>query len=145
MCFPTLDKQELEAGTTLAPKFDASGLIPAMAVDAETREPLMFAWMNEEAFRQTIATQKAHFYSRSRKKQWMKGESSGHVLHVSDMRIDCDQDCLYMLCTIGNHGGACHTGYQSCFYRSVPLGEDDPTTLVYNDTQKAFDPSAVYK
>ncbi len=96
-------------------KFDENGLIPAITQDAETGEVLMMAWMNAEAVEQTIATGKVHYYSRSRQKQWMKGESSGHLQIVKEIRFDCDSDCL--LIKIEQQGAACHTGQRSCFYR----------------------------
>ena len=96
-------------------KFDENGLIPAITQDAETGEVLMMAWMNTEAVAQTLATGKVHYYSRSRQKQWMKGESSGHVQLVKEIRFDCDNDCL--LIRIDQQGAACHTGQKSCFYR----------------------------
>lgn len=96
-------------------KFDADGLIPAIVQDAQTGEVLMMAWMNREAVEQTVATGKTHFYSRSRKKQWMKGESSGHTQQVHSIRTDCDKDVLLISAT--QTGAACHDGYYSCFYR----------------------------
>lgn len=138
------DKQAVESGDRLAPRFDDKGLITAVCTDAESGDLLMVAFMNDQALRQTIATAEAHFYSRSRAKQWKKGESSGHVLTVHEMRIDCDQDCLWLKCTIQNNGGACHVGYKSCFYRSVELGGDGVPALSVNEAEKVFDPDAVY-
>ena len=106
-----------EQGSTLAPKFDANGLITAVASHAETGELLMLAHMNAEALERTIATGEAHFWSRSRGRLWKKGESSGHVLRVREMRIDCDQDALWLI--VDPAGPACHTGETSCFYRRV--------------------------
>ncbi len=119
-------------------KFDKDGLIPAISQDADTGEVLMVAWMNREAAELTFAKGLAHYYSRSRKKQWLKGEESGHVQHVLEVRTDCDSDVL--LLKIRQEGGACHTGYRSCFYRlRTPEGG------VREDGAKAFDPSQVYK
>lgn len=137
------DKKQVEQGDRIAPKFDAQGLVTAVCTDRETGDLLMVAFMNDEALRRTIATKQAHFYSRSRAKQWKKGESSGHVLAVHEMRIDCDQDCVWLTCTIQNNGGACHVGYKSCFYRSVELGENGGALRI-NEAEKVFDPDAVY-
>ncbi len=116
-------------------KFDENGLIPAITQDAETGEVLMMAWMNAEAVEQTVATGKVHYYSRSRQKQWMKGESSGHLQIVKEIRFDCDSDCL--LISIDQHGAACHTGQRSCFYR-VWGGE------VQEVSEKLVDAASVY-
>ena len=108
---------EREAGLTLDPKFDASGLITAVVTDADTGDVLMLAHMNAEALECTRATGEAHFWSRSRQELWKKGETSGHVLHVVDMRIDCDQDAVWIIARPA--GPACHTGERSCFYRRI--------------------------
>ncbi|MEG3146894.1 phosphoribosyl-AMP cyclohydrolase [Sphingomonas sp. RT2P30] len=106
-----------EPGLTLDPKYDASGLITAVATDRTSGELLMLAHMNAEALAATIATGEAHFWSRSRGRLWKKGETSGHVLHVVEMRIDCDQDALWLI--VDAQGPACHTGERSCFYRRI--------------------------
>ena len=103
------------------PKFDAQGLIPAVAVDAGNGEVLMTAYMNREALDATRKTQKATFYSRSRKKLWVKGETSGNFLEVEEIRVDCDQDCLLLRVRLPKGGAACHTGERSCFYRKLNL------------------------
>jgi phosphoribosyl-AMP cyclohydrolase len=108
---------EIEQGLVLEPKFDADGLIAAVATDAASGEVLMFAWMDAEALRATIETGMAHFWSRSRKRLWKKGEESGNV--------DCDQDAIWLRVTVGGAGVACHTGERSCFYRRIAIG---PTT-----------------
>lgn len=117
---------ELEAGLQFTPRFDAAGLIPAIAADADSGDVLMFAWMNAEALARTIETAQAHFWSRSRSRLWLKGEESGNILDVLEMRTDCDQDAIWMRVRIrlvpGQQPAACHTGRRSCFYRSVPLG-----------------------
>jgi phosphoribosyl-AMP cyclohydrolase len=115
-------KLELERGETLSPRFDASGLIAAVAVDADTGEVLMLAWMNAEALALTIQTQAAHYYSRSRQALWKKGETSGQVQTVVEIRIDCDQDAVLLKVRPGGDGGACHVGFRSCFYRLVEDG-----------------------
>ncbi|UUL83723.1 phosphoribosyl-AMP cyclohydrolase [Sphingomonas qomolangmaensis] len=106
-----------ETGLTLAPRYDAAGLITAVATDAATGEVLMLAHMNAEALAATVASREATFWSRSRGRLWKKGESSGHVLRVCDIRIDCDQDAVWLI--VEPAGPACHTGARSCFYRRV--------------------------
>lgn len=113
---------EVEQGLVLAPKFDADGLVAAVATDAATGEVLMLAWMNADALRLTIETGTAHFWSRSRKRIWKKGEESGNVLSVVEMRVDCDQDAVWLRVGVGGAGAACHTGERSCFYRTVRIG-----------------------
>jgi len=110
-----------------APKFDGLGLIPAVAVDADTGEVLMTAYMNREALEATRKTKKATFYSRSRQKLWVKGETSGNFLAVEEIRVDCDQDCLVVRVRLPKGGAACHTGERSCFYRKLSL--TDPEQL----------------
>lgn len=116
------DEEAIETGTALSPKFDDAGLIVAIATDAPTGEVLMVAHMNREALARTIATGEAWFWSRSRKKLWRKGEESGNRLAVAEMRVDCDQDAILLKVTVAGDGVACHRGYRSCFYRTVPLG-----------------------
>jgi phosphoribosyl-AMP cyclohydrolase len=113
---------EIEQGLLFQPKFDTDGLIPAIVTDAASGEVLIFAWMNAEALALTIETGVGHFWSRSRKKLWKKGEESGNLLRVSEMRIDCDQDALWLKVSVEGNGVACHTGERSCFYRSLALG-----------------------
>jgi phosphoribosyl-AMP cyclohydrolase len=121
--------ETIESGSDFAPKFDASGLILAIASDAATNEILMVAYMNADALAKTIASGEAWFWSRSRKALWRKGESSGNTLDVVEMRVDCDQDAILMKVVIAGNGVACHTGYRSCFYRTVPLGTEPSETL----------------
>jgi phosphoribosyl-AMP cyclohydrolase len=109
-----------DTGTVLDPRYDASGLITAVCTDAERGDVLMLAHMNADALRLTQETGRAHFWSRSRGTLWMKGETSGHVLTVQEMRIDCDQDAVWLKCVPS--GPACHTGEASCFYRRVENG-----------------------
>ena len=111
---------EREQGNALLPKFDSQGLISAVALDSESRDVLMVAFMDAEALGLTRETGKAHFWSRSRGKIWMKGESSGHVLNVQEMLIDCDQDAIVLI--VEPAGPTCHTGVQSCFYRKLEAG-----------------------
>src|SRR5665213_1572738 len=116
--FPTPgDKAALEHGAALTPCFDANGLIAAVATHAETGEVLMVAWMNAEALRKTLETGEAHYFSRSRQALWKKGETSGQVQKVREVRVDCDQDAVSVKVWPQGDGGACHTGARSCFYR----------------------------
>ena len=135
---------EIEEGTRLQPKFDADGLITAVATDAATGELLMVAHMNTEALSKTIAWGEAHYYSRSRKKLWRKGEESGHTQRVVEMRVDCDQDAVWLKVEQAG-AGACHTGRRSCFYRAVPLGKSGDVTLEFCESGRTFDPAATYR
>ena len=119
---PRGDSAEVETGRLFEPKFDADGLIPAIVTDATSGDVLMFAWMNEEALALTVATRIGHFWSRSRKALWKKGAESGNLLNVVEMRIDCDQDVVWLRVSVAGDGVACHTGERSCFYRTVDLG-----------------------
>ena len=114
--------QELERGAVLAPRFDAAGLVAAVAQHAETGEVLMLAWMNAQALQLTLDTGEAHYFSRSRNALWKKGESSGQVQKVVEARIDCDQDAVLLKVLPQGDGGACHVGFRSCFYRVVEDG-----------------------
>jgi len=137
--------QQVEEGRTLAPKFDADGLVTCVATDAVSGDVLMVAHMNAEALSRTITTGEAWYYSRSRKSLWRKGESSGHTQRVVEMRVDCDQDAVWI--KVEQAGpGACHTGRRSCFYRAVALGQGAPGafTLEFRDGDKTFDPQAAY-
>ena len=141
---PRGSKQEIEEGLTFAPKFDAGGLISCVVTDMQTGALLMVAHMNAQALERTISTGEAWFYSRSRQALWKKGETSGHVMHVAEMRVDCDQDVLWL--KVDEAGaGACHTGRRSCFYRAVVRnGPDAPLTLAFRDGERVFDPAEVY-
>ena len=122
--FPTLSsKQELERGAVLAPRFDANGLIAAVTTHADTGEVLMLAWMNAEALRLTLDTGFAHYFSRSRNALWKKGETSGQLQSVVEVRVDCDQDAVLLKVRPQGDGGACHVGFRSCFYRAVEDGK----------------------
>jgi phosphoribosyl-AMP cyclohydrolase len=112
---------EVEQGALFQPKFDADGLIGAIVSDATSGDVLMFAWMNAEALRLTLTSGLAHFWSRSRRKLWKKGEESGNLLRVSEVRTDCDQDVLWLRVAVEGAGAACHTGARSCFYRKLML------------------------
>lgn len=132
-----MSDSQRETGTELDLKLNDQGLIPAILQDHETGEVLMMAWMNRDALERTLASGKATFYSRSRDKTWVKGESSGHIQEVVEVRIDCDQDTVLLRCK--SHGPACHVGYHTCFYRKVETGG---LTIV---EKPVFDPEAVYK
>lgn len=138
---------EIEEGKLLSPKFDADGLIPVTTTDQQTKEVLMQGYMNAEALKKTIETKEAHYWSRSRKAIWHKGKTSGFVQKVKELRIDDDQDAIWLVVDIGD-GASCHVGYRSCFYRSVPLGKIENTEKVemeFKEKEKKFDPEKVYK
>jgi phosphoribosyl-AMP cyclohydrolase len=136
------DSNDFEEGLSFQPKFDASGLVTCVATDAATSDVLMVAHMNEEALRKTIATGEAWYFSRSRQALWRKGETSGHVQRVVEMRLDCDQDALWI--RVEQTGAACHTGRHSCFYRRIEKA-DGGARLSFVDAERQFDPSAVYR
>jgi len=136
--------EEVEEGRAFAPRFDADGLVTCVVTDARSGDVLMLAHMNGEALARTIATGEAWYFSRSRRALWRKGETSGHAQRVVEMRIDCDQDALWIKVEQAG-AGACHTGRRSCFYRAVPLGKAGAVTLEFRDNDKLFDPKAVYK
>ena len=139
--------KEVEEGNYLSPKFDENGLIPVITTDTQTGDILMHGYMNEEALKKTIETREAHYWSRSRKKIWHKGQISGFVQKVKEIRIDDDQDSLWLSVDIGN-GASCHVGYRSCFYRSIPLGKiknEEKLEMEFKEKKKIFDPKKVYK
>ena len=139
----TNQTSDLEEGLAFTPKFDADGLVTAVATDAKSGDVLMVAHMNGEAIAKTIATGEAWYYSRSRQQLWKKGESSGHVQRVVELRVDCDQDALWL--KVEQVGpGACHTGRRSCFYRAIKLGQMGSIKLEFRNADKTFDPQAVY-
>jgi phosphoribosyl-AMP cyclohydrolase len=133
---------EREEGLSFQPKFDASGLLTCVATDVATGELLMVAHMNEEALRKTIETGEAWYFSRSRKALWRKGETSGHVQRVREIRTDCDQDAVWI--KVEQVGAACHTSRHSCFYRKIEKTDGGPR-LSFADAERLFDPGAVYK
>ncbi len=136
---------ELEEGLALTPKFDADGLVACVATDAASGDVLMVAHMDAQALAKTIATGEAWYFSRSRRALWKKGETSGHTQRVVEMRIDCDQDAVWI--KVEQTVAACHTGRRSCFYRAVPLGKagakPGAVTLEFRDA-RVFDPNAAY-
>jgi len=137
--------EQVEEGHDLAPKFDAQGFIPCVTTDFQTGEVLMVAVMNREALARSIETGEAHYFSRSRQVLWHKGATSGLVQKIVEMRIDDDQDCVWLRVEVAG-GASCHVGYRSCFYRKVPVGaaRDAGTALEFLEQEKAFDPKAVY-
>jgi phosphoribosyl-AMP cyclohydrolase len=135
--------EEVEEGRAFTPKFDADGLVTCVVTDAQSGEVLMVAHMNAQALAQSIATGEAWYFSRSRRKLWRKGESSGHVQKILEMRTDCDQDAVWI--KVEQVGpGACHTGRRSCFYRIVQAGGGAGARLEFRDSEKTFDPATVY-
>ena len=138
---------DIEEGNLFSPKFDQNGLITVIATDYKTGEVLMQGFMNDESLKKTIETKEAHYWSRSRKEVWHKGETSGFVQKVVELRIDDDQDSIWMSVNIGK-GSSCHVGYKSCFYRSVPLGDiknSEKIKMEFKEKKKKFDPEIVYK
>jgi phosphoribosyl-AMP cyclohydrolase len=133
---------DIEDGLSLQPGYDAAGLVTCVATDAGTGEVLMVAHMNDEALRKTIATGEAWYFSRSRQALWRKGETSGHVQRVVEMRMDCDQDAVWI--RVEQSGAACHTGRRSCFYRKVTAAEGG-ARLSFVDADRLFDPAKVYR
>ena len=139
--------KEVEEGKYLSPKFDENSLIPVITTDFKTGNILMHGYMNYEALKKTIETKEAHYWSRSRKKIWRKGQVSGFIQKVKEIRIDDDQDSVWLTVDIGN-GSSCHVGYRSCFYRSIPLGKiknEEELEMEFKETEKTFDPEKVYK
>ena len=139
--------KEVEEGKYLAPKFDENGLIPVITTDFHDGSILMHGYMNHEALKKTIETKEVHYWSRSRKKIWRKGQVSGFVQKVKEIRIDDDQDSIWLSVDIGN-GASCHVGYRSCFYRSIPLGKiknEEALEMNFKEKEKIFDPKKVYK
>lgn len=141
-----LSVEQVEEGTELAPKFDESGLLPVVTTDCDSGEVLMLGYMNEDALARTIATGEAHYWSRSRGALWHKGATSGLVQSVVDMRIDDDQDAIWLAVRVAGSGASCHVGYRSCFYRSIPTGNEPRPELElrFREDEKVFDPSDVY-
>ena len=139
--------KEVEEGKYLSPKFDENDLIPVITTDFKTGDILMHGYMNYESLKKTIETKEAHYWSRSRKKIWRKGQVSGFVQKVKEIKIDDDQDSVWLSVDIGN-GSSCHVGYRSCFYRSIPLGKiknEEELEMKFKETEKTFDPKKVYK
>lgn len=135
------NKEAIEFGTELIPKFNSDGLIPCITVDASSKEVLMFAWMNPQSLRLTLETGKATYYSRSRQELWVKGESSGLEQLVEQVLVDCDQDVIQLRVNVKGEG-TCHNGYRSCFYRAAK--KNSPRELEYVIEEQSFDPDETY-
>ena len=135
---------EVEEGKFLSPKFDSKGLIPVITTDYKNGNVLMHGYMNKLALKKTIETKEAFYWSRSRKTLWHKGKTSGFIQKIKAIRIDDDQDAIWLIVDIGN-GASCHVGYKSCFYRSIPLGINKIKKLKFKEKKKKFDPKKVYK
>ena len=138
---------EIEEGKLLSPKFDNDGLIPVITMWSQTKDILMHGYMNVEAFKKTIETKEAHYFSRSRQQIWHKVKTSGYTQKVLEIRIDDDQDSIWLTVDIGK-GSSCHVGYRSCFYRSIPLGPIENAREIemeFKEKEKSFDPEVVYK
>jgi phosphoribosyl-AMP cyclohydrolase len=139
--------QEVEEGKYLLPKFDKNGLIPVVTSDFKNGDILMHGYMNNKSLKKTIETKEAHYWSRSRNKIWHKGKISGFVQIVKEMRIDDDQDSIWLKVDLKG-GASCHVGYRSCFYRSIPLGKTKnikKLKMKFKEKKKSFDPKKVYK
>tara|TARA_E500000331_G_scaffold230245_1_gene220435 strand:+ start:201 stop:668 length:468 start_codon:yes stop_codon:yes gene_type:complete len=139
--------KEVEEGKFLEPKFDENGLIPVITADFKNGDILMHGYMNDLALKKTIETKEAHYWSRSRKKIWHKGQISGFKQIVKEIKIDDDQDSIWLSVDIGD-GASCHVGYRSCFYRSIPLGKienSEDIKLKFKEEKKVFDPKKIYK
>ena len=136
--------EQVEESTELAPKFDRDGLIPVVTTDFNSGEVLMQGDMNVEAFKKTISLGEAVYYSRSRETLWHKGKTSGLVQKIKEIRIDDDQDCVWLRVDVQG-GASCHVGYRSCFYRSIPFGDKSGSTVLkFEEKEKVFDPKEVY-
>jgi len=138
---------EIEEGIFLSPKFDSKGLVPVVTTDFKNGDVLMHGYMNKIALKKTIETKEAHYWSRSRKALWHKGKTSGFVQKVVELRIDDDQDAVWIKVNIGK-GASCHVGYISCFYRSIPLGKiknSKKIKIKFKEKKKKFDPDKIYK
>ncbi len=140
---PSGDKAQLEASGAFTPRFDVNGLITAVVTDAGDGELLMVAHMNDEALALTIETGIAHYYSRSRKKLWKKGETSGNLQTVVELRTDCDQDAIWLKVRVAGHDATCHTGRRSCFYRTVEK-DGDTAKVTITDDRIHFHPDEIY-
>ena len=138
--------KEVEEGITLSPKFDENGLIPCVTTDSNTKEVLMVGYMNEEALIKTIEKGEAFYFSRSRQEVWHKGKTSGLIQKINEIRIDDDQDSIWLSVDVAGSGASCHVGYKSCFYRSIPKKNkiNLELRLKWEEHEKIFDPGEVY-
>ena len=136
--------EQVEESTELAPKFDENGLIPVVTTDFSSGEVLMQGYMNEEALKKTISLGEAVYFSRSRQALWHKGKTSGLIQKIKEIRIDDDQDCIWLRVDVKG-GASCHVGYRSCFYRSIPMDNDkSKVVLKFEESEKVFDPNEIY-
>ena len=136
--------EQVQESTELAPKFDENGLIPVVTTDFSSGEVLMQGYMNEEAFKKTIEIGEAVYFSRSRNALWHKGKTSGLIQKIKEIRIDDDQDCVWLRVNVDG-GASCHVGYRSCFYRSIPFeATNSKVVLKFEEKEKVFDPKKVY-
>ena len=138
-------KAELEEGSVLTPRFSADGLVTAVVTDSRDGVLLMVAHMNAETLALTLDTGIAHYYSRSRQAIWKKGESSGNLQRVTEIRVDCDQDAIWLKVDVDGHGATCHTGRRSCFYRKIETDEAGSHRLITDIEAPLFDPTMVYQ
>lgn len=136
---------EVEEGKILAPKFDPNGLIPVITTSAKTGEVLMHGYMNKEALLLSIKNKEAYYWSRSRNALWHKGATSGLTQKIQSIRIDDDQDTIWLIVDVEGSGASCHVGYRSCFYRSINLDDENNVELKFEEDKKLFDPEIVYK
>jgi phosphoribosyl-AMP cyclohydrolase len=137
-------KNDIELGRQFLPKFDKDGLIPAIVTDADSKDVVMFAYMNEQSLHLTLETQEAHYWSRSRQELWHKGATSGNVQDVIELRTDCDQDAIWLSVRTRGATANCHQGFKSCFYRATELTEGK-VALTFKEDSPLFDPKEVYK
>ena len=138
------DKETIENGDLLMPKFDRDGLIAAVVTDVVSGEVLMVGYMNEEALKRTIETGEAWYWSRSRQGYWKKGETSGQVQHVKEIRTDCDQDAIWLKVEVAGNGATCHTGFNSCFFRKITTADGEGFGLERVEKERVYDPEEVY-
>ena len=136
--------EEVEEGIELQPKFDINGLIPVITTNEFNHQILMHSYMNEEALKKSIQTGYAHYWSRSRKCIWKKGETSGLKQKIIEMKIDDDQDCIWIEVKVSGNGASCHVGYKSCFYRKVEFKDKSNIKLKFTEHKKVFNPKDVY-
>jgi phosphoribosyl-AMP cyclohydrolase len=143
---PRRSIEQVEESHELAPKFDKQGLIACVTTDAANGKVLMLGYMNRDALARTIETGEAHYWSRSRQTLWHKGATSGLVQKVEELRIDDDQDSIWLRVTVAGSGASCHVGYRSCFYRRIPIANErkESSALVFTEAEKTFDPRQVY-
>lgn len=139
------DKNTIELGKDLLPKFDKDGLIACIVTDIDSRDVVMFAYMNADSLEKTLQTREAHYWSRSRQELWHKGATSGNVQDVLEIRTDCDQDAIWIKVRTRGATANCHNGYKSCFYRAASIESDGKATLDFKEDKPLFNPNEVYK